>query len=116
MTDKRPICKTCNKNMCAVNYIKKGTRHYRSICDVCGKKRTKKRYVSLWEKAGYKKKASCDLCGFTHLYPTQMTVFHIDGNLTNVAFFNLRTICLNCVEIIKRKEPNWKKGDLTVDY
>jgi hypothetical protein len=45
-----------------------------------------------------------------------MTVFHIDGDLNNVMFSNLRTICLNCVEVVKRKEVTWKRGDLTVDY
>jgi hypothetical protein len=56
------------------------------------------------------------LCGFKSLYPSQMTVFHIDGDLTNVVFSNLRTICLNCVEVVKRKEVTWRRGDLTVDY
>ena len=112
----RPICKICNKNACAVNYIKKGVHHYRSHCDGCGKEKTRKKPVALWQQAGYKKDTTCFLCGFKSLYPTQMTVFHIDGKLTNVSFFNLRTICLNCVEVIKRKEPKWKKGDLTVDY
>jgi len=45
-----------------------------------------------------------------------MTVFYIDGNLKNAAFNNLRTVCLNCVEVIKRKEINWKRGDLQIDY
>jgi YHS domain-containing protein len=114
---KRPICKTCNKNYSAINYIRKGKTYYRSICDSCGKAKSKvkpKRYA--WEKAGYKKKPHCDLCGFKSLYPSQTTVFHIDGDLNNVAFSNLRTICLNCVEVVKKKEVTWKRGDLTVDY
>ncbi len=45
-----------------------------------------------------------------------MTVYHIDGNPTNVGFVNLRTVCLNCVEVVKKKEVIWKRGDLTVDY
>jgi len=45
-----------------------------------------------------------------------MTVFHIDGNLKNIKLVNLRTICLNCVEIVKRKELSWKRGDLQIDY
>jgi hypothetical protein len=56
------------------------------------------------------------LCGFKSLYPSQMTVFYIDGDLKNVVFSNLRTICLNCIEVVKRKEVTWKRGDLTVDY
>jgi len=113
----RPICKSCNKNYRAINYIKKGVTHYRSICDECGTKRPKSKPKQFtWEKAGYKKKATCDCCGFKSLYTSQMTVFYIDGNLKNAAFNNLRTVCLNCVEVIKRKEINWKRGDLQIDY
>ena len=45
-----------------------------------------------------------------------MTVFYIDGKLENAEFSNLRTICLNCVEVVKRKDVTWKRGDLQVDY
>jgi hypothetical protein len=44
-----------------------------------------------------------------------MVVFHVDGNLTNNELVNLRTICLNCIEVVKRKEPIWKLGDLEID-
>ena len=114
---KRPICAQCNKNYSAVNYIRNGKTYYRRICDSCGKTKAKKKpRVLLWEKAGYKKKHQCDLCGFKALYPSQLTVFHIDGNLENVALTNLRTICLNCVEVVKRKEITWKRGDLQIDH
>lgn len=113
----RPMCKQCNKNFRAINYVREGITHYRSICDQCGKKKNKiKSRESLWEKAGYKKKPTCDVCGFKSLFPTQMTVFHIDGDLRNASFSNLRTVCLNCVEVVKRKEVTWKRGDLQVDY
>ena len=117
MPNIRPICKTCNKNPCAINYIRDKVRHYRSMCDECGRKKTKKKQITpLWEKAGYKKKPVCDICGFKSMYPTQMTVYCIDGNLQNTEFSNLRTVCLNCVEVVKRKEITWKRGDLQVDY
>jgi hypothetical protein len=113
----RPICKQCNINFCAVNYWRNGIIHYRSICDVCGRKKEKiKPRVSNWEKSGYKKKSICDLCGFKSIYPTQMTVYHIDGSLLNIQLNNLRTICLNCVEVVKRKHVNWKRGDLQIEY
>lgn len=113
----RPICKECNKNPCAINYVKKNVKHYRSICDECGSKKTKKKPKEpLWQSAGYKKKQICDNCGFKSLYPTQTTVFHIDGDLKNTNYNNLRTICLNCVEVIKRKEVTWRRGDLQIDY
>ena len=117
MPVKRPICKTCNKTPCAINYIRAGVTHYRSICDQCGRKKNKlKPRIFNWEKAGYKKKPTCDICGFKSLFPTQMTVYHIDGNLKNVEYSNLRTICLNCVEVVKKREITWRRGDLQVDY
>lgn len=117
MPNIRPLCKECNKNPRAINYIREGVKHYRSLCTDCSSKKTKKKpSVPTWEKSGYKKKQICDNCGFRCLYTTQMTVFHIDGNLKNSDFSNLRTICLNCVEVIKRKEVTWKRGDLQVDY
>lgn len=113
----RPICKECNRNFCAINYVKNEVTHYRSICNECGNKKVKKPPGKPnWEKAGYKKKQICDNCGFKSLYPTQTTVFHIDGDLKNTNYNNLRTICLNCVEVIKRKEVTWRRGDLQIDY
>lgn len=113
----RPICKVCNKNVCAINYKKLDVTHYRSLCDNCG--RTLKKlppFKPNWEKAGYIKKGTCDVCGFKSQYHSQMTVYHIDGNLQNVNFVNLRTVCLNCVEIVKRKQLTWKRGDLQINY
>lgn len=113
----RPICSHCNKNYCAVNYIRIGITHYRSMCDECGRKKKKlKPRKAAWTKNGYKKKAACDLCGFKSLFTTQITVFHIDGDLENSVQSNLRSICLNCVEVVKKKEVNWKRGDLEIGY
>ena len=113
----RPICKKCNKNVCAVNYIREGVHHYRSTCDECGRKKNKlKPRKANWTKSAYKKKATCDLCGFRSILQSQITVFHIDGNLDNIQLSNLRSICLNCVEVVKKKEVTWKRGDLEVDY
>jgi len=113
----RPICPACNKNACAINYIRNGATHYRSGCDECGRKKNKlKPRKANWTKSGYKKKSTCDLCGFRSLYSTQITVFHIDGRLDNIELSNLRSICLCCVEVVKKKEVTWKRGDLTVDY
>jgi hypothetical protein len=69
-----------------------------------------------WKSKGYKKKAACDLCGFKGLFTSQITVFHVDGNLENTDLVNLRSICLNCVEVVKKKEITWKRGDLEIDY
>lgn len=113
----RPICQTCGKNARAINYVRAGKTHYRSMCDECGRKKNKKKpRTARWHSAGYKKKATCDLCGFKSLFPSQITVFHIDGNLDNCMMTNLRSICLNCVEVVKKKEVTWRRGDLEVDY
>jgi hypothetical protein len=86
------------------------------MCDECGRKKKKlSPRKNTWQKAGYRKKATCDLCGFKSLFTSQITVFHIDGNLENVQLTNLRSICLNCVEVVKKKEVNWRRGDLEVD-
>ena len=87
------------------------------MCDECGRKKNKKKpFVPSWQKAGYKKKPTCDVCGFRSLFNTQTVVYYIDGNLENNLYTNLRTICLNCVEVVKRTEVTWKRGDLEVDY
>lgn len=113
----RPICKVCNQNHSAVNYIRKGKTYYRSMCDGCGRSQNKlKPRKPLWQKGGYKKKATCDLCGFKGVFVSQIAVFHIDGNLENYILSNLRSICLNCVEVVKRKPVKWERGDLEVDY
>ena len=113
----RPICKKCNKNYCAINYKKLGITHYRSLCDDCGRKRKKlPPYKPNYEKGNYKKKPTCDLCGFKSIYSTQITVFHIDGDLENIKLANLRSICLNCIEVVKKKQVTWKRGDLEVNY
>ena len=93
MLNQRPICKTCNKNHVAINYKRDGITHYRSICNECGRKKNKqKSHKANWTKSGYKKKATCDLCGFKSLFSTQITVFHVDGNLEHIEHTNLRSI------------------------
>lgn len=113
----RPICKKCNQNYCAINYKRNDITHYRSICDECGRKKKKlKPRKPNWTKSNYKKKTTCDLCGFKSIFTAQLTVFHIDGDLENISLNNLRTVCLNCVELVKKREVKWKRGDLEVDY
>jgi hypothetical protein len=42
-------------------------------------------------------------------------VFHVDGNLHNSDIRNLKTVCLNCAEEVKRSDVNWNRGDLEPD-
>ena len=112
----RPVCKACNQRFCAINYHKDGITHYRAKCEHCIKRNRKiKTPDPKWKTAGYKKKPTCDRCGFRAKYAAQLLVYHVDGNLNNTGLRNLKTICLNCVEEVKRADLPWKPGDLTPD-
>lgn len=68
-----------------------------------------------WKSAGYEKKRVCDLCGFRSKYSSQISVHHINGNLNDVNGYNLRSICLNCAEEIKKSGVPWSTSDLEPD-
>ena len=113
---KRPICPACQQRVRAVNYYKEDVPHYRSRCEVCIKKNKKiKTPTPRWQASGYKKKPACDRCGFRARYSAQLLVYHVDGNLHNTDVRNLKTVCLNCVEEIKRSDLPWQRGDLEPD-
>jgi hypothetical protein len=112
----RPICQACNQRHVAVNYVKQDRVHYRSRCDTCIKRHKRiKPAEPKWKTSNYKKKPACDRCGFRARYASQLLVYHCDGNLHNAITANLRTICLNCVEEVKRLDVPWINGGLTPD-
>jgi hypothetical protein len=112
----RPICQSCKQRPCAVNYYRDEVAHYRTRCGYCiAKKRAVKVPEPRWKTAGYKKKPACDRCGFRSRYASQLLVYHVDGNQHNTGLRNLKTICLNCVEEIKRLDRPWTPGDLEPD-
>jgi len=112
----RPICQACHQRVCAVNYIKEDITHYRSRCENCLRKgRGLKPRESRWRSAGYKKKSACDKCGFKAKFSSQLVVFHVDGNLNNAELRNLKTVCLNCVEVLRKSDATWRRGDLEPD-
>lgn len=112
----RPICQSCKQRPSAVNYYRDGIAHYRTRCGYCiAKKRGIKIPEARWKTAGYKKKPACDRCGFRSRYASQLLVYHLDGNQHNTGLRNLKTICLNCVEEIKRLDRPWAPGDLEPD-
>ena len=114
---KRPICPACQQRVRAVNYYKEGVPHYRSRCEVCIKKNKKiKPPVPRWQAAGYKKKPTCDRCGFRARYSAQLLVYHVDGNLNNCRHGNLKTVCANCQRILQDEGVRWTRGDLTPDF
>lgn len=113
----RPICKVCNKNVRAPAYYRNEKRYYRSRCAVCIKKSKKEKIPEpRWRSGGYIKKQTCDICGFKSQISSQIVVYHIDGNLNNNELINLRSICLCCVEVVKRRFITWKIGDIEVDH
>lgn len=113
----RPLCKACGKNLAAVNGWHNDKIYYRSRCSVCiRKKKALPTQVPRWKAAGYKKKMQCDRCGFRARYASQLTVYHVDGNLNNVELRNLKTICLNCAVEITRSDLPWRPGDLEADH
>ena len=113
----RPTCKACNQRPVAVNYRREDAVYYRKTCDNCIRRgRREKAPVARWQSAGYKKKTACDRCGFRSRYASQLLVYHVDGRLTNTELSNLRTVCLNCVEEVKRQAVPWRPGDLQADH
>lgn len=98
----------------AINYYKEGKPYFRSTCDHCSSGRTKER--PLWTVAGYKKKSTCEKCGFTSKHTEQFNVFYVDGDFKNNRFNNLKTVCANCQRILHKDGAKWKQGDLKPDF
>lgn len=110
----RKLCKTCGERPVAINYYKNKKPYYRSQCDHCARGYNKVK--PLWEASGYKKKTACDRCGFTSKYLEQFNVYHVDGDLTNCKYTNLKTVCANCQRVLHKYGHRWKQGDLTPDF
>lgn len=110
----RDLCKICQTRPVAINYYKEDKVFYRSKCDHCARTRTTG--VPMWQKAGYKKKAACDKCGFGSKYLEQFNVFYVDGNPSNCKYVNLKTVCANCQRILYKFKLPWRQGDLTPDF
>ena len=86
------------------------------MCENCIKRGKRvKPPVAKWRTAGYKKKPTCDRCGFRAKLNAQLLVYHVDGDLNNCNARNLKTICLNCVPEIKRADLPMRPGDLEPD-
>ena len=112
----RPICQACQQRPCAVNYKREDITHYRSRCETCARKgRGLKPREPRWKSAGYKKKMSCDRCGFRAKYAGQIFVYHVDGNLNNATLKNLKSVCRNCEVELSKSDLAWRQGDLEPD-
>lgn len=109
----RPLC-PCGMRPAAINYYKDNKTYYRKLCEVC-LKGGKVIRPPRWKSAGYVKKSVCDKCGFKSPYPEVFAVFHVDGDLNNCKFTNLKTVCANCQRTLHRDGSKWKQGNLTPD-
>jgi DnaJ-class molecular chaperone len=113
----RKLCPACNHRPVGINYIKEGVTHYRSVCDTCNRKGKKiKPRPPAWVQSGYRKKPHCEKCGFKSKIPEQMSVFHVDGNLKNNNWVNLKSICLNCQQEIFQSRLGWKPSPIVPDF
>ncbi len=110
----RKLCKKCQSRPVAINYYKEGKPFYRSVCDHCSRNRGDG--APLWAIRGYEKKKVCDKCGTKSQHEEVFNVFHVDGNLTNCRFTNLKTVCANCQRTLQKEGVRWKQGDLRPDF
>lgn len=111
---KRKLCPCCLVKPVAICYTKNSKTYYRKKCDQCSRKRRKPAPAG-WIRSGYKKKPGCEKCGFRFTFPEQAEVFHLDGNVNNNDWVNLKTVCLNCAVAVKHSGLAWKASGLTPD-
>lgn len=109
----RSLCKNCRKRPCAINYYKEDRAFYRSQCDTCSRDAIPKK--PRWAQSGYKKKDTCEKCGFKSKNTEQFDVYHIDENLDNCRPTNLKTVCANCQRVLQKEGVRWRQGDLVAD-
>ena len=113
----RPLCPDCRQRPRAVAYHKYERVYYRSRCMQCIRRALHRRVPKMrWQLNGYKKKTTCDHCGFRAKFSAQLQVFHVDGDLNNSSLRNLKTICQNCAIEIKKSDQVWRPGDLEPDF
>lgn len=110
----RPLCK-CGQRPRAINYYKEGKAFYRRLCETCLSKGLKAG-IPRWKLAGYVPKMQCEKCGTKSTHREIFRVFHIDGNLNNCRFSNLKTVCANCAIILAKENSAWRQGDLIADF
>ena len=113
----RKLCPKCNQYPVAVNYIRNEKIYYRGLCGYCSKKGKKvKHQPPQWYRSGYRKKPTCDRCGFKAEADAQLLVYHVDGDLNNNDRLNLKTVCLNCRPMITKSRLPWKPAEVVPDF
>ena len=111
----RPLCPTCYGNPVAINYYSKGKVRYRKQCAGCARQGKRGPQVAGWLRAGYKKKLTCDRCGFNAKHKQQMFVFYVDGNLKNNNWLNLKSVCANCRIEVHETTNSWAESIIESD-
>ena len=111
----RVLCPCCKILPVAINYVKDGRTYYRKKCNPCYRKH-KKPLPSSWVRSGYAKKDACEKCRFRFKFSEQAFVVHIDGNIENCDWTNLRTICANCQIEMSHSTMKWKPAKITADF
>lgn len=115
MDSVRKICPGCHQKPVAVNKHNhdNGKIYYRKLCDTCIRQgRKSPLQLQGWIKSGYRKKPTCERCGYKLKHTEQSAVFHIDGDLRNCDHNNLRTVCLNCRVELQYSKLHWKESDI----
>jgi hypothetical protein len=115
----RGLCVECTLAPQAINYIDPdGVQHYRSKCAGCIRKGKKLRLQPpAWVKSGYKKPERCEMCGFKAKIPAkQLFVYHVDGDLKNNNWHNLKTVCANCRIELGNSRLGWKPATILPDF
>ena len=85
------------------------------MCDICLISGKPASGIPKWYQAGYRQKSKCEKCGFKSTHKEQIRVFHVDGDLNNVRYTNLKSVCANCQIELQRENSRWKQGDLVPD-
>ena len=112
----RPLCQECKSKPAAYNYRRGDKIYYRKKCDACIRRSATSTITTpAWQRSGYAKKKSCEMCGFSARHPHQLDVYYVDGNMTNNNNNNLKTVCANCNRLLHVKKQGWRQGDLVSD-
>lgn len=117
----RTMCPMCGKKLVAINRYSGKKVYYRKICDSCSRAKANGKKLRPappgWVRSGYKKKSTCEKCGFKLKLDKQSNVFYVDGNELNNNWLNLKTICLNCVQdIAETPQLSWKPAAIVPDF
>lgn len=110
---RRKLCEICNISLVKPNGKSKyGFQKWHKYCSTCAKGKYSENYSYLQNK-----KNKCEKCNFTAEDKVQLSLFYKDGNRKNKNKTNVKTYCLNCSALQKKKLKDKTKSilDITVD-